>query len=261
MAHILYKEDSIVPLICERANWKNCPEHKGFSTKPNKKLNKREADRIRKIGEDLIQSVDELRPVFFDGEDIADFLGMKVIEGISVQDANNARDAATVKVAIGYEKDPYAEEYTHPDPKFGNALCECGEKLEVRTFKNGVESWAHVGRADLDLYAPNDNSISRARDIIPVAADELTKDDLELVKLHLSIGASYLPVSTDTIGAAEADHAKNFNGTPKNQIRHEAELKFVCSGCGSQNVKLGKTLLGLGKPEHVCNQCGKHYAI
>lgn len=36
--HILYEPDSAVPVICERKNWKSCPEHKHLSTvKPDVK--------------------------------------------------------------------------------------------------------------------------------------------------------------------------------------------------------------------------------
>ena len=37
--HVLYKPNSIAPIICERPNWKNCPEHKHLTNKrPNIKL-------------------------------------------------------------------------------------------------------------------------------------------------------------------------------------------------------------------------------
>lgn len=37
--HVLYKSSSAIPIICERPNWKNCPEHKHLSPKrPNIKM-------------------------------------------------------------------------------------------------------------------------------------------------------------------------------------------------------------------------------
>lgn len=47
--HVLYNENSIVPVICKRNDWKSCPEHRGLSDKrPNIKpewMNKKELKR------------------------------------------------------------------------------------------------------------------------------------------------------------------------------------------------------------------------
>ena len=39
-AHVLYSGDSMIPIVCERKDWKKCPQHKGLSkSRPHLKVN------------------------------------------------------------------------------------------------------------------------------------------------------------------------------------------------------------------------------
>jgi hypothetical protein len=238
---VLYKEGSRLPIVCERKDWKNCPEHKHLSEKiPSLKLTKEEKQRIASLEAEAASIAEKGfgNDTWLYPEQVYKVLGMKKPKKVTPEDANRimSENIAKVLPIPAPEISEYGS-YQSPIPSAENTLkCdECGNDLQLVVLKNGIKTYHHKDHAELDVISPvSSKGYSEGYGNISANAEEWTEKDIELVKANAEIGNdlgySWLGPDLLTFGAVGSSDSNE----PTKERNHLGTPAKHCLKCGSQ---------------------------
>lgn len=203
-------------------------------------LNKKEAERLRKLGEELIEMSEEkiARPEL-SPKDVYKTLGMNSPKTVSPEDANAWMEANIVEVV---STDPIKDEdgkWLTPDSSEGIRCKECGSNIQLVKLSNGLTTWHHPDHAELDtvgtVYFNKDTSTPYSINHISSNPEEWTEENVEMVKANAAIGSSlgYTWHGPHILTFGKVDGEGQSVEEYKNSNHITAPAKH-CYNCGSQ---------------------------
>lgn len=158
-------------------------------------LNKKEAERLRKLGEELIEmSEDKTVSLELSPEEVYKTLGMKKPKTVSHEDANAWMEANIVEILTNENIKTEDGKWLTPDNAEDIECKECGNKIQLVKLANGLTTWHHPNHAELDTISRvsfhPENNAPYSINHVSSNPDGWSEEDVEMVKANAAIGSS-----------------------------------------------------------------------
>lgn len=228
-------------------------------------LKGKEAERLRKLGKELIEMSGENYPVELTPEEVYETLGMKQPKTKTTEEANAWMEENIVEV-INTNPVIVNDIWLTPDSSKGIKCKECGNDIQLVKLKNGLTTWHHPDHAELDTIGNvyfTDSSSPYSINHVSSSPEDWTEEDVELIKSNAEIGSDlgYMWQGPHILGFARVD-AEGQSSQEYKASNHAISPADHCGKCGQQNTIVVKKQNGgifrrfTYRETEECSNCG-----